>query len=310
MAETRDDIEEPVVSIDLVGTYLHGISRTRLLTRSEEATLARRIEAGLYADRLLSEGQDRYDEAELRIVAQDGRAAKKRLLEANLRLVVSIAKRYTGRGLALLDLIQEGNIGLIRAVEKFDYTPGFKFSTYATWWIRQAITRAMAEQSRTIRIPLRVVEKVNRVNRTRRAMSIQLQREPTHSEIAEELAVPVHEVLELLSFEQEPLSLDQDFGEATNRPLAEQIANDSRPDSADTISNRVLRREVDGLLARLTPREQHMLRLRFGLDGSRPRTLDEVGRECGVTRERVRQIEKRTLAKLRTPSSDELATAS
>ncbi|RBM17281.1 RNA polymerase subunit sigma [Prauserella sp. PE36] len=285
---------------DLVGTYLNGIKRTQLLTREQEAELAQRIEAGLFAEQLLAEGTDRYDHADLRAIADIGKAAKKELLEANLRLVVSIAKRYTGRGLALLDLIQEGNIGLIRAVEKFDHTPGFKFSTYATWWIRQAISRALGEQSRTIRIPARVLDRVQRVTRTRRALAAELGYDPTHAEIARDLEIPVSEVIELLSYDCEPISLDQTVGDQGDRPLWEILRQPDNPDD-DEGAGRALRGEIDTVLATLTPREQEVIRLRFGLDGGRERTFEEVGRVCGVTRERARQIEKRTMLKLRDP---------
>ncbi|PXY36622.1 RNA polymerase subunit sigma [Prauserella flavalba] len=284
---------------DLVGTYLNGIRRTQLLTREQEAELAQRIEAGLFAEQLLAEGTDRYDHADLRAIAGIGRAAKKELLEANLRLVVSIAKRYTGRGLALLDLIQEGNIGLIRAVEKFDHTPGFKFSTYATWWIRQSINRALGEQSRTIRIPARVLDRVQRVTRTRRALATELGYDPTHAEIARDLEIPVSEVIELLSYDCEPISLDQTVGDQGDRPLWEILRQPESP--ADDSAGKALRGEIDTVLATLTPREQEVIRLRFGLDGGRERTFEEVGRVCGVTRERARQIEKRTMLKLRDP---------
>ncbi|WP_307831806.1 sigma-70 family RNA polymerase sigma factor [Prauserella cavernicola] len=285
---------------DLVGTYLNGLKRTQLLSREQEAELAKRIEAGLFAEHLLAEGTDSYDHGELHELAELGRAAKKELLEANLRLVVSIAKRYTGRGLALLDLIQEGNIGLIRAVEKFDHTPGFKFSTYATWWIRQAVSRALGEQSRTIRIPARVVDRVQRVSRARRALAADLGYDPNHSELADELDVPVTEVIELLSYDTEPISLDQTVGDQGDRPLWEVLR---APDGSEGESpaGRALRGEIDSVLAMLTEREQQVIRLRFGLDGGRERTFEEVGRVCGVTRERARQIEKRTMLKLRDP---------
>jgi RNA polymerase sigma factor RpoD-like protein len=306
--ETVEENEnhERSASADLVRAYLNGIGRTRLLTADQEVGLAKRIEAGLYAEELLSqrlESHDPADRADLRTIAQDGRAAKNHLLEANLRLVVSIAKRYTGRGMAFLDLIQEGNLGLIRAVEKFDYTKGFKFSTYATWWIRQAITRAMADQARTIRIPVHMVEQVNRLVRTRRELSIQFGREPRHEEIASTLGIPVFQVLELLSYDREPVSLDQAVGEDGDSALADFVCRaEPKSDPQDNVSYGLLRNEVDGVLATLNPREQQVIRLRFGLDDGRQRTLDEVGREFGLSRERIRQIEKVTLLKLRHPS--------
>jgi len=302
-AEYRD---ERGASADLVRAYLNGIGRTKLLTAEQEVDLAKRIEAGLYADELLANRPERVTpklRGDLETLVAEGQAAKNHLLEANLRLVVSIAKRYTGRGMAFLDLIQEGNLGLIRAVEKFDYTKGFKFSTYATWWIRQAITRAMADQARTIRIPVHMVEQVNRMVRTRRELSMQLGREPRHDEIAAALGVPTFQVIELLSYDREPVSLDQAVGEDGDSALSDFVCRtDPRSDPEDNVSYGLLRSEVEKVLETLTPREQDVIRLRFGLDDGRQRTLDEVGREFGLSRERIRQIEKVTLLKLRHPS--------
>jgi RNA polymerase sigma factor (sigma-70 family) len=294
-----DATDERGVSADLVRAYLNGIGRTRLLTAVEEVTLSKRIEAGLYAEEKLSTAGD--DLAPLfEIVIAEGRAAKNHLLEANLRLVVSIAKRYTGRGMAFLDLIQEGNLGLIRAVEKFDYTKGYKFSTYATWWIRQAITRAMADQARTIRIPVHMVEQVNRMVRARRDLAASLGREPSIAEIAKAMQVQEFQVIELISYDREPVSLDQAVGEDGESALGDFVAAVD-PNPANTIGQGELRNEVEIVLATLSERESAVIRLRFGLDDGRQRTLDEVGREFGLSRERIRQIEKVTMLKLRDP---------
>ena len=300
------DAEEPGATTDIVRSYLNAIGRTKLLTAEQEVMLARRIEAGLYAEDLLSreplpaEYADAADE--LAIIVAEGRAAKNHLLEANLRLVVSLAKRYTGRGMAFLDLIQEGNLGLIRAVEKFDYTKGYKFSTYATWWIRQAITRAMADQARTIRIPVHMVEVINRMVRVRRDLATVLNREPTATEIAEALEMDVVTVLELVGYDREPVSLDQAVGPDGDGVLSDFVATDATNRAmADTVVDRQLRSEVEIVLATLSRREQEVIRLRFGLDDGRSRTLEEVGLEFGLSRERIRQIEKTTLLKLRAP---------
>ena len=300
-----DATDERGVSADLVRAYLNGIGRTRLLTAVEEVDLAKRIEAGLFAEEKLATVADLPPglRTDLATIATEGRAAKDRLLEANLRLVVSIAKRYTGRGMAFLDLIQEGNLGLIRAVEKFDYAKGYKFSTYATWWIRQAITRAMADQSRTIRIPVHMVEQVNRMVRARRDLAVTLGREPTVAEVAVAMGVQEFTVIELISFDREPVSLDQTVGEDGESALGDFVVGvDARQEPADTVSQGMLRDDVEIVLATLSQREQAVIRLRFGLDDGRQRTLDEVGREFGLSRERIRQIEKVTLLKLRHPS--------
>ncbi|WP_246446954.1 RNA polymerase sigma factor SigB [Micromonospora polyrhachis] len=298
-----DATDERGVSADLVRAYLNGIGRTKLLTAVQEVELAKRIEAGLYAEEKLTEPVAEPLRTELGIVVDQGRAAKNHLLEANLRLVVSIAKRYTGRGMAFLDLIQEGNLGLIRAVEKFDYTKGYKFSTYATWWIRQAITRAMADQARTIRIPVHMVEQVNRMVRTRRDLATTMGREPTVAEIATALGVAEFQVIELISYDREPVSLDQAVGEDGESALGDFVAAvDPSIDPGESAAQGQLRNEVEIVLATLSQREQAVIRLRFGLDDGRQRTLDEVGREFGLSRERIRQIEKVTLLKLRQPS--------
>ncbi len=307
--EQRTATDERGISADLVRAYLNGIGKTKLLTAEQEVDLAKRIEAGLFAEERMTraaesgETLDAQLRADLRTIVVEGRAAKNHLLEANLRLVVSIAKRYTGRGLAFLDLIQEGNLGLIRAVEKFDYTKGYKFSTYATWWIRQAITRAMADQARTIRIPVHMVEQVNRMVRARRDLATTLGREPTVAEVASLLNMEEYQVLELISYDREPVSLDQAVGEDGESALGDFVARiDPREEPADTVSHGMLRSEVAIVLSTLSQREQEVIRLRFGLDDGRQRTLDEVGREFGLSRERIRQIEKITLHKLRHPS--------
>ncbi|WP_372471827.1 RNA polymerase sigma factor SigB [Micromonospora trifolii] len=299
-----DATDERGISTDLVRAYLNGIGRTKLLTAAQEVDLARRIEAGLFADEKLATCTPVSAElrADLQLIVAEGRAAKDHLLEANLRLVVSIAKRYTGRGMAFLDLIQEGNLGLIRAVEKFDYAKGYKFSTYATWWIRQAITRAMADQARTIRIPVHMVEQVNRMVRARRELSVTLGREPTVAEVARALEIPEIQVIELISYDREPVSLDQAVGDDGESALGDFVASvDPRTEPGDAAAQGELRNEVSVVLSTLSQREQAVIRLRFGLDDGRQRTLDEVGREFGLSRERIRQIEKVTLLKLRAP---------
>jgi RNA polymerase sigma factor (sigma-70 family) len=301
--------DERGMSADLVRMYLNGIGRTPLLTAAQEVELAKRIEAGLFADErltLATDRDERLDRAlsrDLRTIVTEGKAAKNHLLEANLRLVVSIAKRYTGRGMAILDLIQEGNLGLIRAVEKFDYTKGYKFSTYATWWIRQAITRAMADQARTIRIPVHMVEQVNRMVRARRDLAVALGREPTVTEIAANLGLRDYQVLDLISYDREPVSLDQTVGSDGESALGDFVAKvDPDAEPGDQVSQGLLRGDVEVVLSTLTQRERAVIRLRFGLDDGRQRTLDEVGREFGLSRERIRQIEKVSLHKLRHPS--------
>jgi RNA polymerase primary sigma factor/RNA polymerase nonessential primary-like sigma factor len=292
-----DAVDERGVSSDLVRAYLNAIGRTKLLTAEQEVELARKIEAGLMAEHLIDNGAD---DGDLKVVLAEGRSAKDHLLEANLRLVVSIAKRYTGRGMAFLDLIQEGNLGLIRAVEKFDYTKGYKFSTYATWWIRQAITRAMADQARTIRIPVHMVEQVNRMVRMRRDLATALGREPSIAQLAAALEIPEYQVIELVSYDREPVSLDQAVGDDGESALGDFIAC-AAPRAEESITLGQLRGEVSLVLATLSQREQAVIRLRFGLDDGRQRTLDEVGKEFGLSRERIRQIEKTTLLKLRQP---------
>ena len=290
-------------TVDPVRAYLDGIGKHRLVTASEEVELAKAIEAGLYATQLLKNESCRANNPSVRrdleVIAREGKRSKDALMKANLRLVVSIAKRYNSRGVSLLDLIQEGNVGLIRAVEKFDYTKGFKFSTYATWWIRQAITRAMADQARTIRIPAHTVEQINKLARVRRELTASLGREPRYTEIADAMDVEPFRVLELLSYDKDPISLDQSVGDDGNTPLSDILPCAVEDEAADGNSYLQLRSEVARVLAELPQREQGVLRSRFGIDDGRQRTLEEVGKEFGLSRERVRQIEKLTLHKLR-----------
>ncbi len=297
----RDASRGPTGSTsDPVRMYLKEIGRVRLLTGPEEVKLAKRIEAGVIAQRRLDEG-DLLNERRLRRDVVDGEYAKSELIQANLRLVVSIAKRYVGRGMLFLDLIQEGNLGLMRAVEKFDYVKGFKFSTYATWWIRQAITRAIADQARTIRIPVHMVESINRVMRMQRQMTQELEREPTVEELAEKVGLPTARVREIHRLALDLLSLDSPLGEEDDSTLADLIADQQAEAPADAAARRMLVEAVEEALADLNDREKEVVRLRFGLVDGQARTLEEVGREFGVTRERIRQIESKTLAKLRHP---------
>ncbi|MGV0334442.1 sigma-70 family RNA polymerase sigma factor [Corynebacterium kroppenstedtii] len=288
-------------SADLVRVYLNGIGRTALLNAEDEVELSQRIEAGLYSQHLL-ESDEQFTPAkkrDLKAIAKDGRAARAHLLEANLRLVVSLAKRYTGRGMPLLDLIQEGNLGLIRAVEKFDYTKGFKFSTYATWWIRQAITRGMADQSRTIRLPVHLVEQVNKLSRIKREMYQHLGREATNEELAEESGIDESKIDLLLKQSRDPVSLDMPVGTDEEAPLGDFIEDSEATDAEEAVVASLRHSDIRTVLATLEKREQDVIRLRFGLDDGVPRTLDQIGREFGLSRERVRQIEREVMAKLR-----------
>ncbi|ASR37313.1 hypothetical protein BAY61_22515 [Prauserella marina] len=287
------------LSGDPLRHYFNGIGKTPLLTAEQEVMLAKRIEAGLYAEHLLANGQRAAAEADLAVIVRQGAEAKQRLIEANLRLVVSIAKRYPGRGLPLIDLIQEGNLGLIHAVEKFDHTPGFRFSTYATWWIRQAITRAIAQQARMIRIPAKVLEQVNKVAAALHELTVELGRHPRSDEIGSRVGLPATQVIELLEYAEEPLSLDGTTGEEGGTSLADVIDKVRRVHAADQFGDTGHREAVRDLLGSLKPQERTVMRLRFGLDDGRQRTLNEVGQECGLTRERIRQVEKRTLTRLR-----------
>jgi RNA polymerase primary sigma factor len=291
-------------SFDPVRMYLKEIGKVPLLTAEQEVTLAQRIEAGLLASERLDLGENVTDEAHasLEAVAVDGQLAKRQLTEANLRLVVSIAKRYVGRGMALLDLVQEGNLGLIRAVEKFDYTKGFKFSTYATWWIRQAITRAIADQARTIRIPVHMVETMNKVLRIQRQMLQELGREPTVEEVAIKVEMTPDRVREIQRIAQEPVSLETPVGEEDDSFLGDFVEDPAAIAPATAAARALLTEAIVEALEELNDRERQVVRLRFGLDDGQVRTLEEVGKEFGVTRERIRQIESKTLAKLRHPT--------
>jgi RNA polymerase primary sigma factor len=301
-AETEAALK--AVTSDPVRLYLKEIGRVPLLSAAEEVDLARRVEAGLFAEQKLATLPDLPPDLarDLRFVARDGAFAKHRLIEANLRLVVSIAKRYVGRGMLFLDLVQEGNLGLIRAVEKFDYTRGYKVSTYATWWIRQAITRAIADQARTIRIPVHMVEQINRLVRVQRQLLQDLGREPTPEELAEEMDLPVERVVEIRKLSQEPVSLETPVGEEDDSNLGDFIEDSDAVVPLDAASFLLLQEQLHSILDNLTEREQKVIELRFGLVDGRPRTLEEVGQEFGVTRERIRQIEAKTLSKLRHPS--------
>jgi len=299
------DLDEVAASADLVRVYLNEIGKVALLTAADEVELSKRIEAGLYADHLLSSNNS-FTPArrrDLRLLVADGERAKDHLLRANLRLVVSLAKRYTGRGMAFLDLIQEGNLGLIRAVEKFDYTKGFKFSTYATWWIRQAISRAMADQSRTIRLPVHLVEQVNKMQRVRRELNQTLGREATHAEIGHELDITEERVRELIDLSRDLVSLDQAVGTDDDASLGDFIADKrSTSEAEETVEAGLMRRQLSDVLDTLEAREAAVVRMRYGLDGVQPKTLDEIGRAFKLSRERIRQIERETMAKLRHPS--------
>ncbi len=311
LRKARKDAEM-TASTDAVRAYLKLIGRVKLLTAEEEVDLAKRIEAGLYASHKLADAAAAGEtlpitrRRELTWVTRDGERAKDHLLEANLRLVVSLAKRYTGRGMAFLDLIQEGNMGLIRAVEKFDYTKGFKFSTYATWWIRQAITRAMADQARTIRIPVHMVEVINKLGRIQREMSQSLGREPTPEELAKELDLTPEKVLEIQQYAREPISLDQTIGDEGDSQLGDFIEDSEAVVAVDAVSFGLMQDQLLSVLQTLSEREAGVVRLRFGLTDGQPRTLDEIGRVYGVTRERIRQIESKTMSKLRHPSRSQV----
>ena len=300
-----EDLARGTATSDPVRMYLKEIGRVPLLTAADEVDLAKAVEAGLFAAHKLATSPPLPDRLrrELEAVELDGRNAKKRLVESNLRLVVSIAKRYVGRGMQFLDLIQEGNLGLIRAVEKFDYAKGYKFSTYATWWIRQAITRAIADQARTIRIPVHMVETINKLVRLQRQLLQRLGREPTPEEIGQEMDMTPERVLEFLRLSQEPVSLETPIGEEEEGShLGDFIEDSDAVVPLDAASFILLQEQLEGALTTLSEREKQVIKLRFGMTDGHPRTLEEVGREFGVTRERIRQIESKTLSKLRHPS--------
>jgi RNA polymerase primary sigma factor len=311
LKQARRDAEL-TASADSVRAYLKQIGKVPLLNAEQEVELAKRIEAGLYASeriRAAEEGEEKLItqmSRDLSWISRDGERAKNHLLEANLRLVVSLAKRYTGRGMAFLDLIQEGNLGLIRAVEKFDYTKGYKFSTYATWWIRQAITRAMADQARTIRIPVHMVEVINKLGRIQRELLQDLGREPTPEELAKEMDITPEKVLEIQQYAREPISLDQTIGDEGDSQLGDFIEDSEAVVAVDAVSFSLLQDQLQQVLQTLSEREAGVVRLRFGLTDGQPRTLDEIGQVYGVTRERIRQIESKTMSKLRHPSRSQV----
>ena len=311
-----DETDEPVQQVTVAGAtadpvkdYLKQIGKVSLLNAEQEVDLARRIEAGLYAEYKLKNQADEMtsrERRELHFLAQDGQQAKNHLLEANLRLVVSLAKRYTGRGMQFLDLIQEGNLGLIRAVEKFDYTKGYKFSTYATWWIRQSITRAMADQARTIRIPVHMVEVINKLARVQRQMLQDLGREPTPEELAKELDMTAEKVVEVQKYGREPISLHTPLGEDGDSEFGDLIEDSEAIVPADAVSFTLLKEQLHHVLDTLSEREAGVVSMRFGLGDGQPKTLDEIGKVYGVTRERIRQIESKTMSKLRHPSRSQV----
>ncbi|MBJ7340287.1 MAG: RNA polymerase sigma factor [Mycolicibacterium sp.] len=311
LRQARKDAEL-TASADSVRAYLKQIGKVALLNAEEEVELAKRIEAGLYCTQKMTEfaeAGEKLTTAQRRDylwICRDGDKAKNHLLEANLRLVVSLAKRYTGRGMAFLDLIQEGNLGLIRAVEKFDYTKGYKFSTYATWWIRQAITRAMADQARTIRIPVHMVEVINKLGRIQRELLQDLGREPTPEELAKEMDITPEKVLEIQQYAREPISLDQTIGDEGDSQLGDFIEDSEAVVAVDAVSFTLLQDQLQSVLETLSEREAGVVRLRFGLTDGQPRTLDEIGQVYGVTRERIRQIESKTMSKLRHPSRSQV----
>ncbi|WP_238378018.1 RNA polymerase sigma factor [Acidothermus cellulolyticus] len=306
--EPQAQLTNAGATADPVKDYLKQIGKVPLLNAEQEVELAKRIEAGLFAEEKLNSGEELSPELrkDLEWIAEDGRRAKNHLLEANLRLVVSLAKRYTGRGMLFLDLIQEGNLGLIRAVEKFDYTKGYKFSTYATWWIRQAITRAMADQARTIRIPVHMVEVINKLARVQRQMLQDLGRDPTPEELAVELDMTPEKVMEVQKYGREPISLHTPLGEDGDSEFGDLIEDSEAIVPSDAVSFTLLQEQLHSVLETLSEREAGVVSMRFGLTDGQPKTLDEIGRVYGVTRERIRQIESKTMSKLRHPSRSQV----
>ena len=303
LAEVDLDDQTPAMG-DSVHTYLKSIGRTSLLTAEQEVDLAKRIEAGLFAEHKLetATGLDEAFRRDLELVAEDGRRAKAHMLEANLRLVVSVAKKYSDRGLSLLDVVQEGNLGLIRAVEKFDYTKGYKFSTYAMWWIRQAIQRGFADSARTIRLPVHVLEMLSKLSRVERDMHQRLGREPTPEELAVELDRTPDQIEELLRTSRQPISLDSTIGEDGETSIGDLIEDVDAPEASELVDRQLMAEQLRSALDALTPREATIMAMRFGLYDGNPHTLDEIGRALGLTRERIRQLEKQSLSKLRHPS--------
>jgi RNA polymerase sigma factor RpoD-like protein len=302
------DLDEAVQAADLVRSYLNEIGKVPLLSAIDEVELSKSIEAGLYASNLLSSPKRMTlaRRRELQAICADGARAKDLLLRANLRLVVSLAKRYTGRGMPFLDLIQEGNLGLIRAVEKFDYTKGFKFSTYATWWIRQAISRAMADQSRTIRLPVHLVEQINKVQRMRRELGQSLGRDATDAEVAAELDIAVERLAQLMDHARDLVSLDQTVGTEEDSSLGDFIADRDATKPTEAVEFDLMRKQLADVLNSLDPREAAVVRLRYGIADGNPHTLDDIAKKFGLSRERIRQIERETMAKLRHPSRSQI----
>nr|WP_245941629.1 sigma-70 family RNA polymerase sigma factor [Vallicoccus soli] len=307
--EATRDLDEVAPTADLVRVYLTEVGRTPLLTAEQEVDLSERIEAGLYADHLLREAEEQGVELDplrlrdLRALAHDGRDAKLHMVRANLRLVVSVAKKYSHRGVPFLDVVQEGNLGLIRAVEKFDYRKGYKFSTYAMWWVRQAIGRGLAEQARTIRLPVHVQEELSKVNRVRRDLSQELGRPATDEEVAEQTGHAPERVAELLRVSRDPISLDSPVGDEGDTSFGDLVVDDGGVSALDTVEHQAMIGELGKIIDQLPAREALIVRMRYGLADGRPRTLDEIGAQLGLTRERIRQLEKLALAKLRHPSA-------